>query len=77
MLYKDTKAMIHPIDDGTDCLDIIPGVLHRDKFKPLQFMICQNYDLMQENCFPLKKNKRFDYQLTITHKKYSCGRWHK
>ena len=45
ILFKDTKAMVHFLDNDTDFVDIIAGVLSLNTLSSFLFIICLDYML--------------------------------
>ena len=45
MLYKNMKAMVHPLDGNTDFFNIVIAVLQGDTLVPYMFIICLDYVL--------------------------------
>ena len=45
MLYKTIKAMVCTLDSGTDLLDIVAGVLHKDILASYVLKICLDHQL--------------------------------
>ena len=77
MLYESTKVKVHSLDGDTDFFNIVADVLQ----VPYLFIICLVYilrpsiDLMKENRFTLKKDKK---QTISRSNSYGCrlSRWH-
>ena len=78
ILYKNTKAMIHSMDDDSDFFDIFAGVLQGDILALDLFIISLYYilrtsiDLMKENGLSIKEtSSRWYLEKTITDTDYT------